>query len=103
VTETKQWVNQTCERIVASGHVRLYKDLYKDLREWLPCGVACRLIAEGLRQTRVLYLPLGGLPVWHRLGERNRAIAALRRLERYSVGAEYDRGLARLREMEAGA
>lgn len=82
MTETEQWVNQTCERIIASGHVRLYRDLYKDLRQTLPCAEACRLIAEGLHATRFHYLPEGGPGRWRTAGDRAIAIAALWRLSR---------------------
>lgn len=89
MTETQQRVNEACDRIMSSGHVRLYRDLYKDLRERLPCGVACRLIRKGLQQASVLYLPLGGMPAWRRLDDRNLAITALWRLERYADVKEW--------------
>jgi hypothetical protein len=84
VTQTQQWVNDTCERIVAGGVVWLHKDLYKDLRERLPCGVACRLIYTALDRT-CLKPVLAGVPMpWGPFGERLRAFAALKRLERYA-------------------
>jgi hypothetical protein len=89
VTQTERWVNEVCDRIMSSGYVRLYKDLYKDLRERLPCGVACRLIREGLAQAQVFYLPLGGMPIWRRLDARARALDALRRLERWADVREW--------------
>jgi hypothetical protein len=89
VTETEQWANDTCERIMASGHIRLYRDLYKDLRERLPCGVACRLIREGLWRTRE-HGWVGPVLVGRgELGGRTRAITALRRLERYADVKEW--------------
>jgi hypothetical protein len=89
VTQTEQRANEACDRIMSSGHVRLYRDLYKDLRERLPCGAVCRLIRRGLQQATVLYLPLGGMPAWRRLDDRTRAVAALKRLERYADVKEW--------------
>jgi hypothetical protein len=89
VTETERWVNDTCERICAGGVVWLYKDLYKDLRQTLPCGVACRLIREGLDRTRLRPV-LAGVPMpWGPFGERLRVFAALWRLERYADVKEW--------------
>lgn len=84
MTETEHWVNQTCEWIVSSGHVRLYRDLYRDLRESLPCGVACRLIAGGLVRTRALLTPVGRHRSTCPVAVRARAIAALKRLARWA-------------------
>lgn len=84
MTETEQWVNDTCERLVAGGALWVYKDLYKDLRERLPCGVACGLIYNALYRTRLKPV-LAGVPmVWQPIGARARAIAALTRLERWA-------------------
>jgi hypothetical protein len=90
VTETEQWVNDTCERIVAGGVIWLYRDLYKDLRQTLPCGLACRLIRKGLVRTHLRPV-LAGVPMpWRPIGERTRACAALHRLERYEREQDWD-------------
>jgi hypothetical protein len=84
VTETQQWVNDTCERIVAGGAIWLYRDLYKDLRRTLSCAEACWLIHDALHRTR-LSMILAGVPMpWRPIGERTRACAALLRLARYA-------------------
>lgn len=85
MTEAEHWVNEVCDRLVASGHVRLYKDLYKDLRARLSCGVACGLIEVGLRLTRQSGARRYA-PDWRLTGSRRaRAIAALRRLDRWAA------------------
>lgn len=95
MTDAERYVNQTCERVVASGHVWLYRDLYRDLRERLPCGATCRLLEEGLRLTR-LSDARRHAPDWRRTGSRRaRAIAALRRLGHYAWLRE--RGMTALR------
>lgn len=87
-TDTERRVNVACEQIVASGHVRLYRDLYKDLRERLSCGVACRLIETGLRHTRYAGGPDDSGPPPRVSASRAIAIAALKRLGRYAGWVE---------------
>lgn len=89
MTDTERYVNGVCERIMASGQVRLYRDVYKDLRERHPCDVACKLVAGGLRRTRILYRPDGVYPSSAACAARARAIAALERLERYAGRLEW--------------
>jgi hypothetical protein len=89
VTQTEQWVNDTCERIVAGGAIWLYKDLYKDLRRTLPCAEACWLIHEALHRTRLSMILAGVSMPWRPIGERTRACAALLRLARYANLAEF--------------
>jgi hypothetical protein len=84
VTDTERWVNGVCGLIVATGTVRLYKDMYKDMRERLPCGVACRLIENGLRHTHYAGGPDDPYLPPRVFGDRARAIAALKRLERWA-------------------
>lgn len=84
MTETERWVNETCGRIMASGHVRLYRDLYKDLRESLPCRESCRLIEAGLDATRGRGNVTDPCVTGCLMSERARAMAALTRLARWA-------------------
>lgn len=102
-SDTERYVNLTCESLVVTGHILLYRDLYKDLRERMPCGQACRLIAAGLDATRQSPHRVWTERHWCVAGWRARAIAALHRLGRYAAPREIGEPGERYRGPDRGA